>query len=130
MFVLQVASPNSPFILRSVWDDNLGFQESGILFNPFYSPRGAKTPLPVKASMPYLELWKQCYFRHNEILDIVGGGNIQVCVYLFNTLVGNCCGFTTVVFLHSSVLSIHSKCIRIHYSLTMKLRFTRLMSQS
>ncbi|XP_073978652.1 myotubularin-related protein 10-B isoform X2 [Rhodnius prolixus] len=82
--VIASTDPNNPLILRSVWEELLTGKDAPIFFNPLYNPVTSTTSpssinfLRVRPSLPNLQIWQQCYFRHIPLLEIRGGGNPQV----------------------------------------------------
>lgn len=82
--------PNTPLVLRSVWDWREQFNDQDILlfYNPLFIPRSVdKTengtiiikPLYAVSS---LELWTQCYFRWIPTLEIRNGGQRHIELYI------------------------------------------------
>lgn len=84
IFPFSLQDPNNPLILRSVWEELLTGKDAPIFFNPLYNPvTSTISPssinfLRVRPSLPNLQIWQQCYFRHIPLLEIRGGGNPQV----------------------------------------------------
>ncbi|XP_015112099.1 myotubularin-related protein 10-B [Diachasma alloeum] len=82
--------PNTPLVLRSVWDWREQFTDQDILlfYNPLYnSKEPEKTPLKPQYNISCLELWTQCYFRWIPPLEIHNGGKNHV--ELFSRLMQN-----------------------------------------
>ncbi|XP_071649884.1 myotubularin-related protein 12 isoform X4 [Temnothorax longispinosus] len=82
--------PNTPLVLRSVWDWREQFNDQDILlfYNPLFVPRSAdKTENGTTIVRPLyavssLELWTQCYFRWIPTLEIRNGGQRHVELYI------------------------------------------------
>lgn len=94
IFVWQFTQdPNTPLILRSVWDWREQFSEQDIML--FYSPlydlpstiNDKQAILKPQCTMPHLELWMQCYFRWIPPLQIHTGGRNHI--ELFHRLLKN-----------------------------------------
>ncbi|XP_063991002.1 myotubularin-related protein 10-B [Diachasmimorpha longicaudata] len=76
--------PNTPLVLRSVWDWREQFTDQDILlfYNPlFNSKEPEKGPLKPHHNISCLELWTQCYFRWIPPLEIHNGGKNHVELY-------------------------------------------------
>ncbi|BES87802.1 Myotubularin-associated protein [Nesidiocoris tenuis] len=75
--------PNTPLVLRNVWDELLSDSNASLFFSPFYQPPASLkitslNYLPVQCQISCLSVWQQCYLRHLPILEIKGGGNPQI----------------------------------------------------
>ncbi|XP_012272966.1 myotubularin-related protein 10-B [Orussus abietinus] len=85
--------PNTPLVLRSVWDWREQFNDQDILlfYNPLFNPHSlnaaGKSAMKPRYSIPNLELWTQCYFRWIPPLEIRSGGSNHV--ELFARLIQN-----------------------------------------
>ena len=71
--------PKDYLTLRSVWDELLNSRDAALFVNPLYTSTDEKIELlPLKPSLPNLQLWLQAYCRHIPVLEISGGGPPQV----------------------------------------------------
>lgn len=85
--------PNTPLVLRSVWDWREQFSDQDILlfYNPLFIPcstnkteqgRQCKATLKPLCTISSLELWTQCYFRWIPTLEIRNGGQRHIELYV------------------------------------------------
>lgn len=82
--------PNTPLVLRSVWDWREQFSDQDILlfYNPLFVPRNISGKTNSRAvikpccAISSLELWTQCYFRWIPALEIHNGGQRHVELYV------------------------------------------------
>ncbi|XP_066592594.1 myotubularin-related protein 12 [Prorops nasuta] len=76
--------PNTPLVLRSVWDWREQFNDQDILlfYNPLFNSQrneaGDKLYMRALYSISCLELWTQCYFRWIPPLEIQNGGQNHI----------------------------------------------------
>lgn len=76
--------PHNPLVLRSVWDWSEQFREIrdvALFNNPIFDPMEFEVLFPSYA-LSDLSLWTQCYLRWIPVLEIRGGGHLQVDIYL------------------------------------------------
>ncbi|KAF7417891.1 hypothetical protein HZH68_000544 [Vespula germanica] len=84
---MAATDPNTPLILRSVWDWREQFNDQDILlfYNPLFNAYGKtlteKTIVKPLYSISNLELWSQCYFRWIPPLVIHNGGGSHIDLY-------------------------------------------------
>jgi len=84
--------PNTPLVLRSVWDWREQFNDQDILlfYNPLFIPHsstdkmntGNGTIIKPLYAVSCLELWTQCYFRWIPTLEIRNGGQRHIEFYI------------------------------------------------
>ncbi|EFN85801.1 myotubularin-related protein 10-B isoform X1 [Harpegnathos saltator] len=81
--------PNTPLVLRSVWDWREQFSDQDILlfYNPLFVPRdtsrtNSRAVIKPSCAISNLELWTQCYFRWIPALEIHNGGQRHVELYV------------------------------------------------
>lgn len=81
--------PNTPLVLRSVWDWREQFNDQDILlfYNPLFISHGIKkienrTVIKPLYAISSLELWTQCYFRWIPTLEIHNGGQTYIELYV------------------------------------------------
>ncbi|XP_011696648.1 PREDICTED: myotubularin-related protein 12 isoform X3 [Wasmannia auropunctata] len=84
--------PNTPLVLRSVWDWREQFNDQDILlfYNPLFFPRNStgkmktenETIIKPLYTISNLELWTQCYFRWIPTLEIRNGGQRHIELYI------------------------------------------------
>ncbi|XP_059485322.1 myotubularin-related protein 10-B isoform X2 [Neocloeon triangulifer] len=77
---------HNPLHLRSVWDweEQYGPEDVALFRNPLYAlklekPLSTKlSALPISCGLSSLEVWQQCYCRWVPMLEMTGGGRVQV----------------------------------------------------
>ncbi|XP_025263877.1 myotubularin-related protein 10-B isoform X2 [Camponotus floridanus] len=81
--------PNTPLVLRSVWDWREQFNDQDILlfYNPLFISHDIKkienrTIIKPLYTISSLELWTQCYFRWIPALEIHNGGQTYIELYV------------------------------------------------
>ncbi|KAL6256583.1 hypothetical protein P5V15_012694 [Pogonomyrmex californicus] len=81
--------PNTPLVLRSVWDWREQFNDQDILlfYNPLFIPHSSdkkenRTIIKPLYTVSSLELWTQCYFRWIPTLEIRNGGQRHIELYI------------------------------------------------
>ncbi|CAB3379605.1 Hypothetical predicted protein [Cloeon dipterum] len=81
----SVTDAHNPLHLRSVWDweEQYGPEDIALFRNPLYAleaPVQIKKLqiLPVSCGLSALEVWQQCYCRWVPMLEVRGGGRVQV----------------------------------------------------
>ncbi|KYN16592.1 PREDICTED: myotubularin-related protein 10-B isoform X1 [Trachymyrmex cornetzi] len=84
--------PNTPLVLRSVWDWREQFNDQDILlfYNPLFIPCSSTNKIKTENetiikplyAVSSLELWTQCYFRWIPTLEIRNGGQRHVELYI------------------------------------------------
>ncbi|XP_011068185.1 PREDICTED: myotubularin-related protein 12 isoform X3 [Acromyrmex echinatior] len=85
--------PNTPLVLRSVWDWREQFNDQDILlfYNPLFIPCSStnnkiktenETIIKPLYAVSSLELWTQCYFRWIPTLEIRNGGQRHIELYI------------------------------------------------
>ncbi|XP_050464297.1 myotubularin-related protein 10-B isoform X2 [Cataglyphis hispanica] len=81
--------PNTPLVLRSVWDWREQFNDQDILlfYNPLFISHSIKkienrTVIKPLYAISCLELWTQCYFRWIPTLEIHNGGQRHIEFYI------------------------------------------------
>lgn len=81
--------PNTPLVLRSVWDWREQFNDQDILlfYNPLFISHSIKkienrTVIKPLYAISSLELWTQCYFRWIPTLEIHNGGQRHIEFYI------------------------------------------------
>lgn len=81
--------PNTPLVLRSVWDWREQFNDQDILlfYNPLFISRSNdkmenRTIIKPLYALASLELWTQCYFRWIPTLEIRNGGQRHIELYI------------------------------------------------
>lgn len=86
---LLFQDPNTPLVLRSVWDWREQFNDQDILlfYNPLFISHSIKkienrTVIKPLYAISSLELWTQCYFRWIPTLEIHNGGQRHIEFYI------------------------------------------------
>ncbi|XP_020291268.1 myotubularin-related protein 10-B isoform X2 [Pseudomyrmex gracilis] len=82
--------PNTPLVLRSVWDWREQFNDQDILlfYNPLFVPYSVekktenRTIIKPLFAISNLDLWTQCYFRWIPVLEIRNGGQRHIELYI------------------------------------------------
>ncbi|XP_018352124.1 PREDICTED: myotubularin-related protein 10-B isoform X2 [Trachymyrmex septentrionalis] len=84
--------PNTPLVLRSVWDWREQFNDQDILlfYNPLFIPCSSTNKIKTENgtiikplyAISSLELWTQCYFRWIPTLEIRNGGQRHIELYI------------------------------------------------
>lgn len=89
IMVLLFQDPNTPLVLRSVWDWREQFNDQDILlfYNPLFISHDIKkienrTIIKPLYTISSLELWTQCYFRWIPALEIHNGGQTYIELYV------------------------------------------------